>query len=712
MASSGSGGGGMGDCCVDNGSPGCDDAACEATVCAADPFCCSNTWDGICAGAAATDCGGLCGGGSSGGSTTTGVGSTGPGGAGDCCVDNGTPGCDDAACEATVCAADPFCCSNTWDGICAGAAATDCGGLCGGGSSGGSTTTGVGSTGIGSTGPGGAGDCCVDNGTPGCDDAACEATVCAADPFCCSNTWDGICAGAAATDCGGLCGGGSGGSTTTGVGSTGIGSTGPGGAGDCCVDNGTPGCDDAACEATVCAADPFCCSNTWDGICAGAAATDCGGLCGGATTTGVGATTTGVGSTGVGGAGDCCVDNGTPGCDDAACEAAVCAVDPFCCSNTWDGLCAGTAATECPGLCGGATTTGVGATTTGVGGSTGVGGAGDCCVDNGTPGCDDAACEATVCAADPFCCSNTWDGICAGAAATDCGGLCGGATTTGVGATTTGVGGSTGVGGAGDCCVDNGTPGCDDAACEATVCAADPFCCSNTWDGICAGAAATDCGGLCGGATTTGVGATTTGVGGSTGVGGAGDCCVDNGTPGCDDAACEATVCAADPFCCSNTWDGICAGAAATDCGGLCGGATTTGVGATTTGVGGSTGVGGAGDCCVDNGTPGCDDAACEATVCAADPFCCSNTWDGVCAGAAATDCGGLCGGGSTGGGSTGVAQPSDCCINNGTPGCDDAACEATVCAADPFCCSNTWDGICSGAAATDCGALCGGVLP
>lgn len=55
-----------------------------------------------------------------------------------------------------------------------------------------------------------AGDCCADNGTPGCDDAACTAAVCAVDIFCCNNNWDGMCATAAfgESDCedvGGSC---------------------------------------------------------------------------------------------------------------------------------------------------------------------------------------------------------------------------------------------------------------------------------------------------------------------------------------------------------------------------------------------------------------------------------------------------------------------------------------------------------------------------
>jgi hypothetical protein len=46
-----------------------------------------------------------------------------------------------------------------------------------------------------------AGDCCVAHQSPGCSDAACCLTVCAADPFCCNTAWDSICANAAGNVC-------------------------------------------------------------------------------------------------------------------------------------------------------------------------------------------------------------------------------------------------------------------------------------------------------------------------------------------------------------------------------------------------------------------------------------------------------------------------------------------------------------------------------
>jgi subtilisin-like proprotein convertase family protein len=50
-------------------------------------------------------------------------------------------------------------------------------------------------------------------------------------------------------------------------------------------------------------------------------------------------------------------------------------------------------------------------------------------------------------------------------------------------------------------------------------------------------------------------------------------------------------------------------------------------------------GVPGTGDCCEANGTPFCDDLECCELICSDDSFCCTTSWDSICAGAAATDC-------------------------------------------------------------------------
>ncbi len=46
----------------------------------------------------------------------------------------------------------------------------------------------------------GSGNCCIANGTPGCDDATCCNAICLIDPFCCDGFWDFLCADAAAAD--------------------------------------------------------------------------------------------------------------------------------------------------------------------------------------------------------------------------------------------------------------------------------------------------------------------------------------------------------------------------------------------------------------------------------------------------------------------------------------------------------------------------------
>ena len=45
----------------------------------------------------------------------------------------------------------------------------------------------------------------------------------------------------------------------------------------------------------------------------------------------------------------------------------------------------------------------------------------------------------------------------------------------------------------------------------------------------------------------------------------------------------------------------------------------------------------------------------------------------------------------------------SNCFFSNGSPGCDDAECEAIVAAIDPFCVDVTWDSICADEALTSC---------
>lgn len=156
-------------------------------------------------------------------------------------------------------------------------------------------------------------------------------------------------------------------------------------------------------------------------------------------------------------------------------------------------------------------------------------------------------------------------------------------------------------------------------------------------------------------------------------VGGIGDCCVDNDSPGCEDPAVEACVCALDGFCCGTEWDDLCAEIAADDCDAC--------------DDGGSTGGGMNEDCCTVQGTPGCTDMAIESCVCALDPFCCDTEWDATCVGRVGSDlCGPAC-------------DPDDgdgpCCMANGTPGCEINSVESCVCVVDAFCCDTEWDAMC-----------------
>lgn len=105
-------------------------------------------------------------------------------------------------------------------------------------------------------------------------------------------------------------------------------------------------------------------------------------------------------------------------------------------------------------------------------------------------------------------------------------------------------------------------------------------------------------------------------------------------------------------------------------------------------------------DLCTSPGLPqvnGCD--PCVTQVCAVDGFCCTNSWDGICVGEVETVCGRadcispacahlVC--------TAGVALANGC-----------HACVTQVCAADAFCCSTSWDGLCVGEVGSVCGLSC-----
>jgi hypothetical protein len=83
-------------------------------------------------------------------------------------------------------------------------------------------------------------------------------------------------------------------------------------------------------------------------------------------------------------------------------------------------------------------------------------------------------------------------------------------------------------------------------------------------------------------------------------------------------------VCQTDDFCCTTVWDVVCT------------------VQVVTLGCAECEGIGGGGDCCAPNGSPGCDDDAVEACVCESDYLCCTSDWDMLCVDAVTMDgCGG-----------------------------------------------------------------------
>ncbi|MCP4873808.1 MAG: hypothetical protein GY898_34400 [Proteobacteria bacterium] len=192
---------------------------------------------------------------------------------------------------------------------------------------------------------------------------------------------------------------------------------------------------------------------------------------------------------------------------------------------------------------------------------------------------------------------------------------------------------------------------------------------------------------------------------------GDGDCCSDNGSPGCENELGEDCVCAIDPYCCNVEWDGICADEFENQCGGTC-----DGPGTEICDDGIDNDGDGFADCddadcglfpdCV---TPGnefdCDNTVdddgdglvdCADPDCATDPVCLPGNED--CTNGLDDDGDGLvdCDDGDCTFESVCDAGDGDCCVSNGSPGCDDEAGEDLVCDLDPFCCNVTWDFICA----------------
>ncbi|MCA9718359.1 MAG: hypothetical protein H6713_42520 [Myxococcales bacterium] len=322
------------------------------------------------------------------------------------------------------------------------------------------------------------------------------------------------------------------------------------------------------------------------------------------------------GGTDTDGGGACCEPHEGLGCDDGDIESCVCEQDAFCCETAWDELCVEEVDTFGCGSCGIMPDS--------------------CCAAHMEPGCSDPDVAACVCEAMPQCCEESWGPECVAAVDMMQCGLC--------------------EMDAGDCCVENGSPSCNQPDVAGCVCEAMPECCEDVWSQACADSVEMLGCGLCEQQL--------------------GPCCEPGNGPGCEDADVAACVCDVAPGCCENEWNEVCA-----DLVGFLG-----------------CGSCNEGDCCAANDTPGCGDPVVESCVCEAAPSCCQNPWSDACAVLVEQLGCGMCGG---------MMFDGDCCVANGTPGCDDADVTECVCALDPFCCENEWDDLCAGAAVEQCGAQC-----
>jgi hypothetical protein len=105
-------------------------------------------------------------------------------------------------------------------------------------------------------------------------------------------------------------------------------------------------------------------------------------------------------------------------------------------------------------------------------------------------------------------------------------------------------------------------------------------------------------------------------------------------------------------------------------------------------------------DTCTAGGALAKGCSACVTSICNADPYCCNNGWDSICVNEVASVCGsakcpGSCGHSLCSTGAKVIA------------GCDSLGCASKICAADPYCCNNSWDSICVGEISSVCGKNC-----
>ena len=147
---------------------------------------------------------------------------------------------------------------------------------------------------------------------------------------------------------------------------------------------------------------------------------------------------------------------------------------------------------------------------------------------------------------------------------------------------------------------------------------------------------------------------------------------------GCDD--CVDAICASDPFCCGTLWDNVCVGLVESTCQETCSLTTCEH------------------DVCQEGQamTSGCD--PCTTAICAADSFCCSDTWDSLCVANVEVICDLSC---------TYLSCDHSICLEGGPLDASCDSCVFDVCDADSFCCTVGWDDQCLAGVATVCGITC-----
>lgn len=294
--------------------------------------------------------------------------------------------------------------------------------------------------------------------------------------------------------------------------------------------------------------------------------------------------------------------------------------------------------------------------------------------------------------------------------------------------------------GCGDCQAPdpNGLPGCSDRMCQDLVCASDPFCCSVSWDAICAGEAQIFC--KCGDPNFCDLPACP---------GGAiiePEACGDDVNGGCNvsppaytEAHCGDTFCGSvwlDNGARDTDWylvdhdGGVLSATLASQFRGHC--YILDGIDTCTPFVIGDVGCS---EDCITTQVASADLPPGQYAVFVAAPGCNDDgIFDGLPCGNGDNDyqlfitctppptptgacClpDGSCADGITQASCELVLECGDCDMPDpdGGPGCSDPECEAIVCAVDPFCCDTAWDGICADEAAMLCmctGADSGGV--